>query len=200
MGKISVLNRILLLGTGILAGYKVVGGMQTYSELTTFYYTVAFGMIVLASLLLILFGFEILNSDGVLILAALIPVGLSIGLISQFLPKVHTIYLIFSTLGMAAVTLSRLYGSEKMAVITLSLIHGISGIIVVWLPLVLVINGTENRSLLLVTVGSIIMGIEGILLALLKIGKPVISEQRLYKNFPLVLFCASAAFVAGLFA
>ena len=198
MEKISLLNRIIFLITGHLAGYKVVGGMQPYSELTTLYYTIAFGTLVLSSLLLMLFGFEILKNSGVMIIAAFIPAGLSLGLINQHLPVVHYIYLSFSIFGMAAVIISRYYATKKTAIIILSLVHGISGVILVLLPLFLVIKGIQNISMLLVSVGGVIIGIEGLLQTFLKIGKPIISEQKLYKIFPLVLLSATAAFVAGL--
>ncbi len=198
MIKISVVNRIIFLLTGHLAGYKVVGGMEAYSELTTFYYTISFGMLVLASILLMLLGFEILNNDGVLILAALIPVGLSLGLVNQYLPEFHHIYLGINIVAMLAITISRFYASEKTAVIVLSLVHGIAGAIVVWIPLVLVINEKHNLLTLLISVGGIIIGLEGLLLAFLKMGKPLIQAEKLYTYFPMVLFLASAAFVVGM--
>ena len=199
MIKISALNRIIFLLIGHMAGYKVVGGMGAYSELTTFYYTISFGMLVLAAILLMLMGFEILKSDGVLILAAFIPVGLSLGMINQYLPQVHNIYLGISILGLTSVTLSRFFASEKLGVIVLSLVHGIAGAIVVWMPIVLVFNGTQDLSILLISVGGIIIGAEGILLAFLKMGKPLIRAEKLYSFFPTVLFLASAAFVAGMY-
>jgi len=198
MIKISILNRIIFLLTGHLAGYKVVGGMQPYSELTTFYYTIAFGMLVLASILLMLLGFEILKSDGVLILAALIPVGLSLGMINQYLPQIHNIYIGISIIGMIAIALSRFFTSDKIAVIVLSLVHGIAGTIVVWIPLVLIINGKQDLLTLLISVGGIIIGLEGLLLAFFKMGKSFIPAEKLYAYFPTVLFLASAAFVAGM--
>ena len=198
MIKISVLNRIIFLLIGHVAGYKVVGGMQPYSELTTFYYTIAFGMLVLASILLMLLGFEILRNDSVLIFAALIPVGLSLGMINQYLPQVHNIYLGICIIGMASVTLSRYFGSEKLAVIVISLVHGIAGVLVIWMPLVLVLNGTKDLLTLLISVGGIIIGGEGLLLAFLKMGKPLIRAEKLYAFFPTVLFFASAAFVIGM--
>ncbi len=198
MKKISVLNRIIFLFTGHLAGYKVVGGMQPYSELTTFYYTLAFGTLVLASLLLMLLGFEILDSNGVLVVAALIPVGLSLGMINQYLPQVHTIYLIISIIAIIAVAVSRFFASEKTALIMLTLVHGLAGIIVVWIPLVLVFSGQQNVRTLLISAGGIIIGAEGLLLASFKVGKTFIAPEKLYASFPMILFLASLAFVVGM--
>ncbi len=198
MEKISVLNRIIFLFTGLLAGYKVVSGMQPYSELTTFYYTLAFGTLVLASLLLMLLGFEILDSNGVLIVAVLIPVSLSLGMINQYLPQVHTIYLIVSIIAIATVAFSRFFASEKAAVIVLTIVHGLAGIVVVWIPLVLVFSGKQNLLTLLISAGGIIIGAEGLLLASSKMGKTLIATEKIYASFPTILFLASAAFVLGM--
>jgi len=198
MIKISIFNKIMFLLTGHLAGYKVVSGMQPYSDLTTFYYTISFGMLVLACLLLMLLGFDILKNKSALILAMLIPVGLSLGIINQYLPQVHYMYLIVSIIGMTMLIFFRLYSAEKISGIILSLVHGISGIIIVWMPLVLFLNGKHDGFMLLVSLGGIIIGLKGILLASLKMGKPIIQAEKLYSYFPAVLFLASASFVVGM--
>lgn len=199
MRKVTVTDRIVFLLTAHIAGYKVVGGMQSYSDLTTFYYTVSFGMLILASLLLMLLGFEILQNNGILILAAFIPTGLSLGLINQYLPQFHLIYLIVSMLGMALFILARYFTTQKAAHIALTLLHGISGLVLIGAPLALVLNGTQHLSMIFVSIGGLIIGAEGFLLTFLKTGKPLVSAQRLYAFFPFVLFLASAAFVAGLY-
>ncbi len=172
--------------------------MQPYSELTTFYYTVAFGTLVLASILLMLLGFEILDSSGVLIVAAFIPVGLSLGMVNQYLPQMHLYFLIISIAGIAAVSFSRFFVSKKTAVVVLTLVHGIAGIIVVWIPLVLVLNGTLNARALLISLGGIIIGTDGLLLASFKMGKAYIAPAKIYASFPVILFLAGLAFVMGM--
>ncbi len=198
MKKISVLNRFIFLFTGHVAGYKVVGGIQPYSELTTFYYTVAFGTLVLASILLMLFGFEILESNGVLVVAAFIPVSLSLGMVNQYLPQMHLYFLIISIAGIGAVAFSRFLVSEKTAVLVLTLVHGIAGSVVVLIPLMLVINGTLNTIALLISLGGIIIGSEGLLLAAFKMGKEFVAAEKIYASFPVILFMASLAFIVGM--
>lgn len=198
MQKISVFNRIVFLFTGFLAGYKVVGGMQPYSELTTFYYTVAFGTLVLASILLMLLGFEILESNGVLIVAAFIPVGLSLGMVNQYLPQIHLYFLIISIIGIVAVAFSRFFVSERTAVLVLTMVHGIAGIVVVWIPLVLVLNGTLSALALLISLGGMIIGAEGLLLASFRMGKRFVAPEKIFAFFPTVLFMVSLAFVIGM--
>lgn len=74
----SIINRIIFLLTGHIAGYKIISGMDTYSNLTTLYFTVAFGVLLLACLLLLLMGFEIMENNFVAVIAALIPITLSL--------------------------------------------------------------------------------------------------------------------------
>ncbi len=59
MKKISVLDRILLLITGLLAAYQIVSGVNNAGPLATTAYTIAFGVLLVAGLLIIILGFEI---------------------------------------------------------------------------------------------------------------------------------------------
>ena len=65
--KISILDRILLLLTGLLAAYQVAIGIEGLSALPTIAYTIAFGVLLVAGLLLIILGFEVLESPVVVI-------------------------------------------------------------------------------------------------------------------------------------
>jgi len=56
MTKMSILNRIILLVAAHLAGYMIVTGIEGYNNWAVFYFTVAFGVLVLACLLMMLFG------------------------------------------------------------------------------------------------------------------------------------------------
>lgn len=199
MNKVSLLNKAIVILVGHIAGYKVVNGMEPYSELTTLYYTIGFGTIVLVALLIMMFGLKVLINDWVMIMTAFIPVGLSLGLVNQFLPNMNYIYLSISIIGVIAVILTRRYKSKKIATFTTSIVHGISGLIVVLLPFYLAVNDIQNSSILLVSLGGGILGSEGILQALHKRGKQIISEEKNNNYFPLVLLLASSAFVAGLY-
>jgi len=197
--KVSFLNRAIVILVGHIAGYKVVNGMEPYSELTTLYYTIGFGTIVLVALLMMMFGLKVLMNDWVMIMTAFIPVGLSLGLVNQFLPSINYLYLVISIVGIIAVILTRRYKSKKNATLTTSLVHGASGLIVVLLPIYLVMNNLEKSSILFVSLGGIILGSEGILKALQKMERKIISEDKLNNYFPLLLLLASTAFVVGLY-
>jgi hypothetical protein len=49
-------------------------------------YSVAFGVLLVAALLLIILGFEVLDSPAVIIVSTIIPLSLSLGLIAEFFP------------------------------------------------------------------------------------------------------------------
>jgi hypothetical protein len=74
MKKMSVLDRILLLITGLLAAYQIVVGIEGLGTLTTWCYTIAFGVLLVAGLLMIIMGFEVLDSPLVVIVATIIPI------------------------------------------------------------------------------------------------------------------------------
>ena len=113
MIRMSILNRIILLITGHLSGYMIVSGIEGYDLWTTLFYTVAFGVLLLSCLLMMLFGFDILNNIFVVAVATLIPLSLSMGIISNFLPKFVIIYLIFSIAGLVSILITRIYQTGK---------------------------------------------------------------------------------------
>ena len=199
MKKMSVINRIVFLCTAIVSGFMVISGMGPYSELTTFYFTVAFGMLVLASILLMLLGFEILENNSVLVLSALIPVGMSLGMVNQYLPQFHRFYLWFSVAALLAIILTRLVKSKIVSIIAIGLVHGISGSFVFFLPILLVFGNGYTAVMLLIPVGGLIIGITGMLLGMLKGGKQLFEPSKFFDMFPKALLLATLAFVSGLY-
>ena len=83
--ELTSLDRILLLVTGILAAYQVAVGIDGFSTLPIIAYTIAFGVLLVAGLLLIILGFEVLDSPIVVIVSTIIPLSLATGLVWQHL-------------------------------------------------------------------------------------------------------------------
>jgi len=79
--KMSTMDRILLLFTGLLAAYQVAVGIEGFSMLPVIAYTIALGVLLVAGLLLIILGFEVLDSPVVVIVSTIIPLSLSLGLV-----------------------------------------------------------------------------------------------------------------------
>jgi hypothetical protein len=199
MKKMSVLDRILLLVTGLLAAYQIVTGIGEAPTLSAWAYTIAFGVLLVAGLLLIIMGFEILDSPWVIIVSTIIPLSLSSGLIAEYLPQITIPYLIFAIAGFLAIVYTRLNANtpKKTATIVLAAIHGIAGMLIFLLPIILAAQGTLPGGFALVGVGGALIGVGGLLLAFLKAGKPILPQKTILTLLPGLLLLMTAAFVIG---
>ncbi len=197
MKKITVLDRILLLMTGLLAAYQIAAGMDGMQPLTIGFYTISFGTLLIAGLLLIILGFDGLESQAIVIVSALIPLGLSLGLISEHLEQYTLIYGVFCAIGLTIIAITRFPIAGKTAAIVLAIVHGIAGLIITFLPVFLSIQGIVPAGYILIGVGGALIGVGGLLLAFLKAGKPILSQQTILSILPVILFLMTAAFVGG---
>ena len=197
MKKISVLDRILLLITGLLAAYQISLGLNGLNTLSTWSYTVGFGVLLVAGLLLIIMGFEGLESQIVVIVSTLIPLSISLGLVAEHLPQFTTPYVIFALLGFAAIAITRYTSEGKTATIILAVTHGIAGSLITFLPIFLSIQGKVSGGYFLVGVAGALIGVGGLLLAFLKAGKPILSQKMILTVLPALLLLMTAAFVYG---
>jgi len=197
MKKISVLDRILLLITGLLAAYQIVSGVNNAGSLAIAAYTIAFGVLLVAGLLIIILGFDILDSPLVVIVSTIIPLSLSLGLVSQYLPKWETAYLIFAILGFLLIVVTRYTMKGAMAVIPLATVHGIAGILIFLLPIILSLRSTAPGGFFWVGIGGALIGVGGLLLTFLKSGKAIISKDTILTVLPGLLLLMTAAFVIG---
>jgi hypothetical protein len=198
MKKISILDRILLLAAGLLAAYQIAAGMNNMEPQTIWFYTIGFGTLLIAGLMLIILGFEGLESQTVVIVSTLIPLCLSLGLFSEHLSKFVLPYLIFCLVGFTAIVITRYSTSGKIATIVLAVVHGIAGLIIFLLPIILSVQGAFPVGYSLVGVGGALIGLGGLLLAFLKTGKPILSEETIFRILPILLLLMTAAFVSGL--
>ncbi|NOY99532.1 MAG: hypothetical protein GXP40_10105 [Chloroflexi bacterium] len=197
MKKMTVLDRVLLLITGLLAAYQIVVGVNGLGTLTTWAYTVAFGVLLVAGLLLIILGFEPLENPIVVIVSTIIPLSLSLGLVSQHLPQWGTAYLIFVIVGFLLVVYSRYKMEGTMAVFPLAIVHGIAGMTIFLLPIILSMKGVAPGGFAWVGIGGALIGVGGLLLAFLKAGKPILPQKTILTVLPALLLLMTAAFVAG---
>ncbi len=191
------LNRILLLITGFLAAYQIVAGVKGADAFAGLGYTIAFGVLLIAGLLLIIFGMQVLASPIVVIVAAIIPLGLAVGLVAQYFPALGIIALALAIVGLLAITLSRMGSREKLATVVLAVVHGTAGVFIFGLPIILSLRGIAPLGLALVGVGGVLIGLGGLLLSLLKAGKPILSEATVLMVLPGLLLLMTIAFVVG---
>jgi len=197
MKKTSILDRLLLLATGILAAYQVALGIEGLGTLAILCYTIAFGVLLIASLLLIIFSFEMLDNPLVVVVAAIIPLSLSLGLVVEHLPALGTVYQVFVTLGLLAIAVTRYVTPGTIATVVLAVVHGIAGLLIVVLPILLSLRGRAPAGFALVGVGGALIGLGGLLLAFLRAGKPMLSKETIYTILPGLMLLMTAAFVAG---
>jgi hypothetical protein len=196
--KITALDRVLLLLTGLLAAYQVAVGINGLSEVPIIAYTIAFGVLLVAGLLLILLGFDVLDSPFVVIVSTIIPLSLSLGLVWQHLPAWRSAYLVFVVIGFLAIMLTRLLPVRgKLPTILLAVIHGIAGLVIFLLPSILAANGSARPGFALVGLGGALIGIGGLLLSFLKAGKPILSRTIILRILPGLLLLMTCAFVVG---
>jgi hypothetical protein len=196
--KITVLDRIFLLLTGLLAAYQVAAGINGLGEIPIIAYTIAFGVLLVAGLLLIILGFEVLDSPFVVIVSTIIPLSLSFGLIWEHLPTWRYPYLAFVLVGFLAILLTRLLPLHgKLPTIVLAVVHGVAGMIIFLLPTILAANGTTLPGFALVGLGGALIGIGGLLLSFLKAGKPILSRTTILRILPGLLLLMTLAFVIG---
>jgi hypothetical protein len=196
--KITILDRILLLATGLLAAWQIAVGIDHLSTLSILAYTVGFGVLLVAGLLLIILGFDVLDSPVVVILSTAIPLSLSLGLVWEHLAAYRIPYLVFVMLGFLAIIITRsIPMKNRLPVLVLAIVHGITGMTIFMLPLLLAFSGSTEPGFALVGLGGALMGLGGLLLSFLKTGKPILSRSTILKILPGLLFLTTAAFVLG---
>ena len=195
----SPLDRIVLLLTGILAAYQVAIGIDGLDTLPIIAYTIAFGVILIAGLLLIILGFDILEAPVVVIVSTILPLSLSLGLVWQYLSSWRALYLGFTIFGLLAVIFVRTVRLPgKIPTITLAVVHGIAGVVIFVLPILLSIQGKTQPMFSMVGVGGALIGIGGLLLSFLKAGKPILSQEIILKVLPGLLLLMTTCFVVGI--
>jgi hypothetical protein len=195
--KPTPLERILFLATAILAGYQVAVGIEGLGSFPILCYTIGFGVLLVANLLLLLMGFDILGTAPVVFLATIIPLSLSLGLIAEFFPGFLTSYAIFTLFGLVSIVVTRYLAPRQLATAALALVHGIAGLFIFILPMILVINGTVPNGFILISLGGALIGLAGLLLFFLREGKSLLPDPTIMKLLPVVFFLTTLSFVIG---
>lgn len=198
----TIVDRLLLLVTGLVAlylvarfyrGYREAGGRPAHH----LYYLVSFAVLLVAGLLLIGLGYGVLANPLVVIVAALIPLALSLGLVTQFYPQSGRGYLAFALVGLLAIAITRFTGPAGLATAILAIVHTIAGLTIFALPLAVCQQGKQPWSFAFVTVGGTLIGIGGIALAFLKAGRPILPASFIFAILAPLLLLMTASFAWG---
>ena len=196
--KMSSIDRLLLLLTGVLAGYQVAVGINGLGTVPITAYTIGFGVLLVAGLLLIILGLDVLESPIVVIVSTIIPLSLSLGLVWEHLASLRSLYLIFAISGFVAVSVTRSIPiKNKLPTIIIAIVHGVAGMTIFLLPSILAADGTRHPAFALVGLGGALIGLGGLLLSFLKAGKPIVPRETILKILPGLLLLMTACFVAG---
>jgi len=198
MRKMMILDRVLLLVTGILAGYQVAVGIEGLDGYVILFFTIGFGVLLIASILLIILGFEALESSFVVVVAAFIPLGISLGLVWQFFPDFKIVYLLFAVFGIFTIMITRYRLPGRPATVALAFVHGVAGLLIFSLPFVLSAQGRVKSSFMLVGLGGALFGIAGLAFVFLRAGKPIFSTTTFFKLLPALLMLVTLSFVIGM--
>lgn len=198
----TILDRLLLLGTGLVAIYLLWRFFTCYRRTQKrfyVYYMVSFLVLLVAGLLLIAFTYTALESPLVVIVAVFIPAGLALGLVAEFFPQYEKYYLPFAVIGLIAIAITRFSGPTGLATVVLIVVHAISGLIILGLPLLTV---SQNRTLpdfVLVAVGGLLIDLGGVALAFLKMDKQLLffSEEFVFAILAPLLLLMTLAFTWG---
>ena len=173
----TLFDQVVLLATGLVAAYLVWRFANHYRSTSAsfdIYYIISFTVLLVAGLLLIVFTYDALESPLVVIVSALIPAGLAVGLVFEIYPKYGRAYLIFSILALLALAITRLTGPDALATATLAFAHSVFGLTIFFIPISAVYRKIAPTRFLWVTVGGALIGIGGIALAFLKTGNQLL--------------------------
>ncbi len=192
------LDRGLLFLTALLAAYQLVVGIDHFTLISIAAFTIAFGALLIAALLMIILGYEVLDSAIIVVFSTIIPLSLALGLVWQHLPAYQNIYLVFSCVGIIAIIGTRfLPAANPLSTLVVSLVHGIAGITIFLLPILLAAHRLARAEYALVGVGGVLIGIGGMLLSFERLGIPILSRQRILRILPGLLLITTLFFVAG---
>ncbi len=196
------LDRIILLLTGLTALYaiwRVYQAHQKSPKTAYVLYMVSFAVLFVAGVLLILFGYGLLSSPWVVVVTTLIPLCLATGLVYDLKPEWAKGYSVYAVLGFLAIAVVYLGGQESLAKFVMPLVHGIAGLTIVFLPLMAVTQGTAPGGFVLVSVGGVLIGLGGIALAFLKMGKQFLffSQEVVLTILAPLLFLMTLAYAWG---
>lgn len=193
-----------LLATGLVCIYLLWRLYTDYGKVKQtydIYYMLSFAVLLVAGLLLLIFGFEALESPWVIIVAVLIPGCLALGLVSEFYQKYEKPFLVFLVVGLLAIAATRLFdiGSDSLATIVLIIVHATAGLLIFIIPILAVTQDKAPGGFIWVTIGGVLIGLGGIALAFLKTGNQLLffSPDFVFDILTPLLLLMTLAFTWG---
>ena len=201
----GIFDRIVLLLTGLVAIYMISFFLKRQKNEKTagrhnFHYIVSFLVLLVAGLLLIIFGWDALGNNFVAVVATLIPFALATGLICEYHKDKAMGYVIFMLIGLLLITLTRYISSmETLAKIAYPAFHSIAGLTIFFIPISLVKADRVKSQFIWVTIGGTLIGLGGIALGFLTAGKQLLffSPEFVLMILAPLLFAMALCYMYG---
>ena len=198
----NLFDRVTLLATGLVAIYLIFRFVQDYRRkephpLYDIYYMISFTVLLVAGLLLIAFTYDALANPLVVVVAYLIPLGLSLGLVSEFHERFAKLYLVYGIAGLIGIMVTKFGGVEGWDTVVLATFHSTAGLLIFFIPIFAVKSGKVPGGFIMVTVGGTLIGIGGIALAFLKAGAPILSAEIIFTILAPLLLLMALSFAWG---
>ncbi|PWH12749.1 MAG: hypothetical protein DDG59_15375 [Anaerolineae bacterium] len=196
----TLLDRILLLATGLIAIYLMWRFANRYRQskkLYDVYYLLGFAVLLVAGLLLIVLDYGVLASPYVLTIASLIPLGISLGVANQYFPAWKKAFAWFALIGFLAIAITSIAALATLKKIAVPLFHGVAGLVIFLGPF---LAKKAPKGFWWVGVGGALIGIGGIALAFLSVGKPllgVFTAELVFTILSPLLLLMTLAFAWG---
>jgi hypothetical protein len=206
MNHPNILDIILLLFTGLTTVYLIWRSWQRWSwekAVYVWYYIMSFAVLFVSGVLLIFMGYGILGTPFVLTVASLIPLGISMGIAEQYYPLWKKYFKWFATIGFLAIAVSSFAGWDLVRKISVPVFHGVAGLVIFLGPFF--VNRFKQakkaaKGFEWVGVGGLLIGIGGIALAFLSVGKPLLgifTADLVFNILSAILFLMTMAFAWG---
>ncbi len=197
--NLFTLDNLFLLVTGLIAAYLCWLFYERYSQgkaLYNLYYLMGFAVLLISGLLLIFLGLGILVSPYVLTVASLIPLGISMGIAEEYYPSWKKLFKWFAVIGFLAIAITSIAGLDVLKKISVPLFHGVAGLVIFLGPL---LAKTAPKGYWWVGIGGLLIGLGGIALAFISVGKQLLFFSPAFVALILtpLLFLMTGAFALG---
>ncbi len=157
--------RFVLMFTAVMAGWQIAHGLPEDAPLPLVAYTVGFGVLLLSCLWLTLMGLEVLHHPLVVVVAALVPLSFSLGLVGEYWPQRMPVFLAFAVTGMIGIVYSRLGEvSRRLSVLIVALVHGVAGLVIVGVPVWVWGQSLARPGILGISAGGVLISLSGLAL------------------------------------
>jgi len=197
MKKFTIVDRILLLATSLVAGFQVMVGIEGLDHVAILFYTLAFGALMVASLMLIILDREALGRSTILFSSTILPVCLALGIVAEKIPKALTGSLLVAACGFLFLAAARLWLGSSAVRTALVMVHGLSGLIIAGFPIVSVVSGSAPIAYGLVGIGGGAISLMGSSLAFQR-QSIAATDNLLSRLLPALLFMVTISFTAGM--